>query len=93
MYVHSLRTPAAMARTPEPNSQGSQFFVVLDDAAQGALENARTYTIFGTVVEGLDVAKQIQNLPIQDPSAGIEGQQPAQSVYLEKVTIRESSER
>ena len=35
--------------------------------------------------------KQIQDLPIQDPSAGFEGQQPAESVYLEKVTIRESS--
>ena len=42
------------------------------------------------VVEGLDVAKRIQQLPIQDPAAGISGQQPKQSVYIEKVTIRES---
>ena len=42
------------------------------------------------VVEGLDVARRIQELPIQDPSAGIPGQQPEQSVYIEKVTIRES---
>jgi cyclophilin family peptidyl-prolyl cis-trans isomerase len=53
------RGTVAMARTPEPNSQGSQFFVVLDDAAQGALEAARTYTIFGTVVEGMDVVDRI----------------------------------
>ena len=53
------RGTVAMARTPEPNSQGSQFFVVLDDGAQGALENARTYTIFGTVVEGMDVVDRI----------------------------------
>jgi len=41
------------------------------------------------VTEGLDVAKQIQQLPIQDPSAGISGQQPKQSVYIDKVTIHE----
>jgi len=34
------------------------------------------------VVEGLDAAKLIQALPIQDPSAGISGQQPKQSVDL-----------
>jgi cyclophilin family peptidyl-prolyl cis-trans isomerase len=49
----------AMARTQEPNSQGSQFFVVLDDAAEGALEAFRTYTIFGRVVEGMEVVDAI----------------------------------
>jgi cyclophilin family peptidyl-prolyl cis-trans isomerase len=53
------RGTVAMARTPQPNSQGSQFFIVLDDAAQGALESARTYTIFGTVVDGMDVVDRI----------------------------------
>ena len=53
------RGVVAMARTPEPNSQGSQFFIILDDGAQGALELARTYTIFGTVVEGMDVVDRI----------------------------------
>ena len=73
-----------------PDTGGSQFFLITGDAGHN-LDASPAYTIFGTVVEGLDVAKQIQALPIQDPSAGIEGQQPAESVYLEKVTIRESS--
>jgi len=72
-----------------PDTGGSQFFLITGDAGHN-LDASPAYTIFGTVVEGLDVAKQIQDLPIQDPSAGIEGQQPAESVYLEKVTIRES---
>jgi peptidylprolyl isomerase len=72
-----------------PDTGGSQFFLITGDAGHN-LDANPAYTIFGTVVEGLDVAKQIQALPIQDPSAGIEGQQPAESVYLEKVTIRES---
>jgi cyclophilin family peptidyl-prolyl cis-trans isomerase len=49
------------------------------------------YTIFGNVIEGLVVAREIQALPIQDPDAAaagdISGQQPAQAVYIEKVTI------
>jgi cyclophilin family peptidyl-prolyl cis-trans isomerase len=53
------RGTVAMARTPEPDSQGSQFFIVLDDEAQAALESARTYTIFGTVLDGMDVVDAI----------------------------------
>ena len=71
-----------------PDTGGSQFFLITGDAGHN-LDANPAYTIFGTVVEGLDVAKQIQELPIQDPSAGIPGQQPTQSVYIEKVTIRE----
>ncbi len=49
----------AMARTSQPNSQGSQFFFVVDDAAERALEAYRTYVIFGRVVEGMDVVDAI----------------------------------
>jgi len=49
----------AMARTQEPDSQGSQFFVILDNAAEAALEAYRTYAIFGRVVEGMDVVDAI----------------------------------
>jgi len=73
-----------------PDTGGSQFFLITGDAGHN-LDANPAYTIFGTVVEGLDVAKRIQELPIQDPSAGISGQQPQQSVYIEKVAIRESA--
>lgn len=49
----------AMARTQAPDSQGSQFFIVLDDSAEAPLEAFRTYTIFGRVVEGMDVVDAI----------------------------------
>jgi cyclophilin family peptidyl-prolyl cis-trans isomerase len=68
---------------------GSQFFIITGDAGHN-LDANPAYTIFGMVVEGLDVAKRIQQLPIQDPAAGISGQQPKQSVYIEKVTIHEN---
>ena len=53
------RGTLAMARTAEPNSQGSQFFIVLDDAAAVPLESVRTYAILGEVVSGLDAVDAI----------------------------------
>jgi cyclophilin family peptidyl-prolyl cis-trans isomerase len=53
------RGTVAMARTAAPDSQGSQFFVVLDDAAEPRLDPPRTYVIFGQVVEGMDVVDAI----------------------------------
>jgi peptidyl-prolyl cis-trans isomerase B (cyclophilin B) len=68
------------------NTGGSQFFIVTGPKGHN-LDANPAYTIFGKVVEGMDVAQKIQNLPIQDPNGGIAGQQPAQAVYIEKVTI------
>jgi peptidyl-prolyl cis-trans isomerase B (cyclophilin B) len=69
-----------------PNTGGSQFFIITGENGHN-LDANPNYTIFGRVIEGLDVAQEIQQIPIQDPAAGIEGQQPAQAVYFEKVTI------
>jgi len=50
----------AMARVPGvPNSQGSQFFIVLSESAVPALAQAGNYVIFGRVVEGLEVVDEI----------------------------------
>jgi cyclophilin family peptidyl-prolyl cis-trans isomerase len=73
-----------------PNTGGSQFFIITGDRGHN-LDANPNYTIFGRVTDGLDVAKRIQQLPIQDPNAAasgdLSGQQPAQAVYIEKVTI------
>ncbi|HJU57584.1 MAG TPA: peptidylprolyl isomerase [Actinomycetota bacterium] len=73
-----------------PDTGGSQFFIVTGEDGH-ALDDQAAWTIFGTVIDGLDVARQIQELEIQDPAAGIAGQQPAEAVYLEKVKILEGS--
>ena len=49
----------AMARSAAPDSQGSQFFIVLDDGAQPPLESARTYAILGEVIDGMRVVDAI----------------------------------
>jgi cyclophilin family peptidyl-prolyl cis-trans isomerase len=71
-----------------PNTGGSQFFLITGPNGHN-LDASPHYTIFGNVVKGLDVAQTIQQLPIQDPSAGITGQQPKDAVYIDKVTITE----
>ena len=49
----------SMARSQDPNSAGSQFFVVVVDSA--FLNNQ--YTAFGEVVSGMDVAEKIAAQP------------------------------
>jgi peptidyl-prolyl cis-trans isomerase B (cyclophilin B) len=53
------RGTVAMARSQGVDTQGSQFFIVLDDGAEAALKAANTYAIFGEVVDGMQVADAI----------------------------------
>jgi dolichyl-diphosphooligosaccharide---protein glycosyltransferase len=48
----------SMARTADPNSAGSQFFIVLNDSK--FLDNQ--YTVFGKVIEGMNVVDKIANV-------------------------------
>jgi peptidyl-prolyl cis-trans isomerase B (cyclophilin B) len=53
-----LRGIVSMARSQDPNSAGSQFFIVTADST--FLD--RQYTVFGEVTVGMDVADKIVNL-------------------------------
>ncbi len=75
----------AMARSQAPDSQGSQFFVVLDDEAEAALEAFRTYTIFGRVVEGMDVVDAI--VEAREPSDQIPDPVRILSTSVEQVEL------
>ena len=54
-----VRGAVSMARTSDPNSAGSQFFIVVQDASQ---LNGQ-YTVFGEVVKGIEVADKIVAQP------------------------------
>jgi cyclophilin family peptidyl-prolyl cis-trans isomerase len=73
------RGVVAMARTAEPNSAGSQFFIVLDDAAVPALEGANTYQIMGEVTSGMDAVDAI--------AAAADAENPTNPVVMTKVTV------
>ncbi len=81
----------AMARTPDPNSATSQFFINAKD--NGFLNyTAPTaqgwgYCVFGKVVEGIDVVKEIESVPTTSRA----GHQdvPRDDVVIEKVSVEE----
>ena len=54
-----LRGIVSMARSSDPDSAGSQFFIVTGDST--FLD--REYTVFGQVADGMEVADKIVNLP------------------------------
>ena len=57
-----VRGIVSMARSQDPDSAGSQFFVVVKDSH--FLDGQ--YTVFGKVVSGMDVADKIVNSPKDD---------------------------
>jgi peptidyl-prolyl cis-trans isomerase B (cyclophilin B) len=57
--VKHERGVLSMARSQDPNSAGSQFFICVKDAF--FLDGQ--YTAFGRVIEGMDVADKIVNEP------------------------------
>ena len=56
------RGTVGMARTNDPNSAGSQWFITYNDEYQSALNGQ--YTVFGKVVEGMEV---VDSLTPRDP--------------------------
>lgn len=68
-----------------PNTNGSQFFIVLDDL-RGKLP--KNYTIFGQVTSGQEAVDAIAAVPTRPGPSG-EASQPTESVTLNTVTITE----
>lgn len=58
----------SMARTSDPDSNGSQVFVCLDKGATTQLNGS--YTAFGHAVSGVDVIQALASTKLSDPRAG-----------------------
>jgi len=67
----------SMARTNEPDSAGSQFFIMVEDAPH--LDG--DYAAFGKVIEGMDVADEI--VSVQTDA----NDKPEQDQVMKKVTV------
>ena len=68
------RGTVAMANSGR-NTNGSQFFICLDNVALPA-----DYAVFGAVREGMDVVDTIASVPLR-------GETPKQTVFLESVAL------
>ena len=73
-----LKGTLSMARSADPNSAGSQFFICLEP--QQGLDGK--YTVFGQVIEGQDVVDKIGDLPT-DPRDRPQQEAKMESVYIE----------
>jgi len=83
----------AMARTGDPHSATSQFFInVVDNTMldfRGPSPSEIGYTVFGRVVKGMDVVNKIRNVPT---ASRMQHQNvPVTPVIIERVTVIESA--
>ena len=77
--LQNLAGTLGMARSTDPNSGSSQFYINLAD--NHSLDG--NYTVFGKVTAGMNVALTIGNVPVYPRSS-----QPINPVFLTSVTIR-----
>jgi cyclophilin family peptidyl-prolyl cis-trans isomerase len=82
----------AMAKTSDPNSATSQFFINVANNGNNVIDQAGTrfdtvYTVFGKVIGGMDVVNAIANVPVTaNPYTG-ENSQPVNAVTLIRATV------
>lgn len=88
--LKNKRGTIAMARTSDPHSASAQFFinVVDNDFLDHTDPTPRGwgYAVFGTVVEGMDVADKIAKTPT-GAAGPFPKDAPKQAVVIEKVTV------
>lgn len=84
----------AMARTSDPNSATSQFFINVADNGMLNYPSNGGYAVFGKVIKGMEVVEKIKavptgssNLTMRHPVTGEKVQLPSEDVPKENVVI------
>ena len=87
--LRNVRGSVAMARTSEPHSASSQFFINLVDNASldytAPTPRGWGYTVFGHVVEGMDVVDAIAAVPTRP--VGRMDDVPVEPVIIERAYV------
>jgi peptidylprolyl isomerase/peptidyl-prolyl cis-trans isomerase B (cyclophilin B) len=87
--LKNLRGTLAMARTGEPHSASSQFFINVADNAflnhRGKSFEGWGYAVFGQVVDGMDVVDAIVAVP--RGNRGPHGDVPIEPIVMKRVTL------
>jgi len=89
--LKNARHTVAMARTSEPHSATSQFFINLADNAfldyKGPSPQGYGYAVFGKVVRGGDIVDRIAGVPTG--RSGFHENVPTQDVIIERAEVVE----
>jgi len=87
--LSNLRGTVAMARTNDPNSATSQFFInVVDNAFSLDPSVGRIgtgYAVFGQVVEGMEVVDKIR--AVETTARGVHENLPIKPIFITKASI------
>jgi cyclophilin family peptidyl-prolyl cis-trans isomerase len=81
----------AMAKTSQPNSATSQFFINVADNGNNLIDRSGTrfdsvFTVFGRVAASMDVVLKISQVPVTRNIYG-ENSQPARPITITKATL------
>lgn len=90
--LHNDRWTMAMARTNDPDSATSQFFIntKMNSSLDPRGENAG-YTVFGIVIDGQYVVKAIEKTAVM--AAGSFQHLPVEPMIIERVEVKESTQQ
>lgn len=90
--LSNLRGAIAMARTSDPDSANSQFFINLaDNRRLDGNEYRWGYTVFGRVVEGMEVVDEIASIPT-GPAGPFSKDAPQSTVIMLRVSRTDAAE-
>ncbi len=93
--LKNVRGTIAMARTRNPHSATAQFFINVAD--NKFLDHTRPtlngwgYTVFGKVVEGMDVVDRIRRVPT-GPGGPFPKDVPRETVVIKRITLLPATE-
>ncbi|HEV8578050.1 MAG TPA: peptidylprolyl isomerase [Thermoanaerobaculia bacterium] len=93
--VLNQRGTLAMARTPDPNSATSQFFINVANNGflnhRGKTADGWGYAVFGKVLEGMDVADSI--VAVRTTTKGPYQNVPVEPIVIQKASVLPASEK
>lgn len=85
--LHNDRWTVAMARTMDPNSATSQFYINM--RMNGSLDSKYGkpgYAVFGKVIDGFHVVQDINRQPIRN-AGGALAEMPVNMMFIKSVTV------
>lgn len=85
--LKNTRGTIAMARTRDPNSAVTQFFInTVDNPALDYSIGNDGYTVFGKVISGMDVVDKISQ--VKTTAYGMQQNLPVQTITIQKMTTQ-----